>query len=153
MKVQLKKLLKKLYHNSKFIHRILLPVKKIELLILTRFFPEHVYRKYQFKKIFGYRLNIYNPKTLHEKINWIQLNDITPLHTLCADKYAVRNYVEEKIGKQYLIPLVFHTKDPNKIIPENLPNYPIIIKTNHGCGGHIIIKNKSEIIWKVVQKI
>ena len=60
--------------------------------------------------------------------------------------------MKEKIGEQYLIPLVYHTDNPGNIIPENLPDFPLIIKTNHGCSGHVIVKDKSKIDWKSVQK-
>ncbi|MFC1784120.1 ATP-grasp fold amidoligase family protein [Candidatus Neomarinimicrobiota bacterium] len=104
------------------------------------------------KKILGYELNLDNPKTFNEKIQWLQLNNRIPLKTFCADKYSVRDYIKDKIGEQYLIPLVYHTDNPANIIPENLPGYPFIIKSNHGCGGHIIVKDKSIIDWKRVQK-
>ena len=114
--------------------------------------PEKIYIRRKFKSRFGYDLNLDNPKTINEKIHWLQKNDRTPLHTLCTDKYTVREYVKEKIGEQYLVPLALHTTNPKDIVPENLPDYPFIIKTNHGCGGHVIVRDKSKIEWKSVQR-
>ena len=60
--------------------------------------------------------------------------------------------MKEKIGEQYLIPLVYYTDNPADIIPENLPDFPCIIKTNHNSGGEILVKDKSKIDWESVQK-
>jgi len=111
-----------------------------------------VFIKQEFKKTLGYELNLDNPKTLNEKIQWLNLNVRTPMYTLCADKFAVRKYIEEKIGSEYLVPLIYHTKNPMDIVPENLPGFPFIIKTNNGSGGGIIVRDKSKIDWQSVQK-
>lgn len=144
--------LKHLYHNTTLGNRFLYPIKKLDDYLRPRIIPERTYIRRRFKNTFGYNLNLENPKTLNEKVHWLQLNDRTPLHTLCTDKYAVREHIKEKIGEQYLIPLVYHTDNSDDIIPENLPDFPCIIKTNHACGGHVIVKDKSEINYKSVQK-
>lgn len=51
--------------------------------------------KIGFKRSFGYELNLNKPKTLNEKIQWLKFNDRTALHTICADKIAVRDYVKK----------------------------------------------------------
>ena len=143
---------KHLYYDTDVGHFLLTPAKKLRDTYRSRLLPEKIYIKQTFKNTFGYNLNLNNPRTFNEKILWLQLNDRTPLHTFCTDKYTVREYVKEKIGEHHLIPLVFHTDNPADIIPDNLPNYPFIIKTNHGCGGHVIVKDKSQVDWKKVQK-
>jgi len=148
----MRKVLKHMYYNTIVGNLLLTPAKKLYNIYRLRLLPEKIYLKRNFKNIFGYDLNLENPKTIQEKINWLQLNDRTQMHILCTDKYAVREYVEEKIGKQYLIPLVFHTEQPSEITPDNLPDYPFIIKTNHDCGGHIIVRDKSKVDWKNVQR-
>ncbi len=148
----MKKYIKHLYYNTTIGHLLLYPVKKLYDIFVFRIMPEKMFLKRTFKILLGYELNLENPKTLNEKIQWLKLNDRTPLHTLCADRYAVREYVKQKIGEQYLIPLIYHTNNPADIIPENLPDYPFIIKTNHGCGGHVIVKDKSKIDWRMARK-
>ncbi|MBO0330175.1 glycosyl transferase [Muricauda sp. CAU 1631] len=93
-----------------------------------------------------------DPKTLNEKIVWLKLNDRTPLHTKCADKYAVREYVSEKISDDYLVPLYYHTVNVKDIVPKNLPAPPYIIKTNHDSGGGIFVYDTLQIDWDQVQK-
>ena len=114
----------------------------------TRLVPEKTYIKRRYKKKFGERLNLKDPTTLNEKILWLKLNDRTPLHTQCADKFAVRDYIKKKIGDKYLVPLYYDTYEATNIIPENLPEPPYIIKTNHDSGGGIFVYNESLINWK-----
>lgn len=105
----------------------------------------------RFKRVMGYNLDLNNPMTLNEKIQWLKLNHNTPLHTQCADKYAVRDYVKKKIGKNYLVPLYYTTENANEIQEEKLPLAPFIIKTNHDSSGGIIVKDKSNIDWIKIQ--
>ncbi len=100
---------------------------------------------------FKKKLNLKNVKTYNEKIQWLKLYDRTSLHTLCADKLKVREYIKEVIGEEYLIPLVFSTENVEEIVPENLPDYPIIIKTNHDSGTYFIIRDKEKENWKVIR--
>lgn len=148
----MRKILKHLYHNTTIGHLLFSPAKKLYDIYRLRILPEKIYLKKIFKLKFGFNLDLKNPKTIHEKLIWLRLNERNPLHTLCTDKYAVREYIKNKIGDKYLIPLVFHTDDPAEIIPENLPDYPFIIKTNHACRGEIIVKDKLQIDWNWVQK-
>ncbi len=105
----------------------------------------------EFLKNFGRKPNLENPKLFNEKVQWLKLNDRTPLQTKCADKYAVREYVKEKVGEQYLIPLVFDTKNLKDIKPENMPDFPIIVKTNHDSSGGSIVIDKHKTNWLVVR--
>lgn len=117
-----------------------------------RILSEEAFIKQTFKYRFGYALDLKNPKTLNEKIQWLKLNDRTSLQALCADKYAVRGYIKDKIGAEYLIPLVYQTQNPVEIVPENIPDFPCIIKANHTSGGAIIVKTKDEVDWKKTRK-
>ena len=117
----MKKLLKRFYHHTLLGKILLKPIKKIY--DYSRFYlvPERIYIKSKFKKSFGYELDLNNPVTLNEKIQWLKLHDRTSLHTLCADKYAVRDYIRKIIGEEYLVPLIFQTINPYDIIPiENI---------------------------------
>ncbi len=114
--------------------------------------PDYFVLKNRYKKNMGKPLNLKNPSTLNEKINWLKLYDRTPLHTKCADKYAVREYVIAKIGAQFLVPLFYSTKNPKEITPENITQYPCIIKTNHDSGGGIFVHTKDDADWMDVQQ-
>jgi len=141
------KFIKYLNYNTAIGHLLIRPAKKLYDFYLNRLLPDKIFLKRKFKYRFGYDLNLEKPRTLSEKIQWLKLNDRTPLHTLCADKFAVREFVKERIGEEHLVPLLYHTLNSADITPENLPDSPFIIKTNHDSGGRIIVRDKSEIDW------
>ncbi len=108
--------------------------------------------KLKFRWHMGYRIDLANPKTLNEKINWLKLYDRTPLHTLCSDKFRVREYIAEKIGEKYLVPLYFSTLKASEIVPQNILHIPCIIKTNHDSGGGFFVRDKKNINWEKIQE-
>lgn len=87
-------------------------------------------------------LNLANPRTLNEKIQWMKLYDATPLKTRLADKYLVREWVKEKIGEEYLIPLLGAWDHFDEINFDEFPDR-FVLKANHGSGWNIIVKNKA----------
>ena len=92
----------------------------------------------------GYKLNLKNPKTFNEKLQWIKLYDKNPLMPKCVDKYTVRKYISEAIGDKYLIPLLAVYDNPDEIEYDKLPDR-FVIKLNTGSGYNIIVKNKEEL--------
>ena len=64
------------------------------------------YLKLAFHAKMGYPLNLKKPRTFSEKLQWLKLYDRKPEYTQMVDKYAVRQYIAEKIGAEHLIPLV-----------------------------------------------
>ena len=70
--------------------------------------------------------------------------DSTPIKSQLSDKYLVREYVSDKIGEKYLIPLLGAYKKFEDINFNNLPN-KFVIKCNHGSGFNIIVKNKTNL--------
>lgn len=88
------------------------------------------------------KLNLKDPKTYLEKLNWMKLyyrNDLMPI---CADKYLAREYIEKKGYGMYLPKLLWEGLDPNEIPFEALPN-SFVIKSTTGSGNNIICKDKS----------
>tara|TARA_R110002050_G_scaffold133268_3_gene255774 strand:+ start:4219 stop:6432 length:2214 start_codon:yes stop_codon:yes gene_type:complete len=110
-----------------------------------RIVKEKAFTENRFKRRMGYDLDLNNPRTLNEKIQWLKLYNRTPLHTICADKIAVRDYVADRVGAEYLVPLILVTENVNDINYENLPEEPFIIKTNHDSGSYKIVKDKNDI--------
>lgn len=95
-------------------------------------------------------LNLDNPITFNEKIQWLKLYDSTPIKTRLSDKYLVRDWVKEKIGEQYLIPILGVYEKFEDINFNKLPNQ-FVIKCNHGSGYNIIVKDKYKINLGVVR--
>jgi len=92
----------------------------------------------------GYSLNLSNPKTYNEKLQWIKLYDHNPLMPECCDKYAVRNFVEKQGCGELLNHLIWEGYDPKKIPFNDLPE-KFVIKVTHGSTFNIICTNLSEL--------
>ncbi|HHU71083.1 MAG TPA: glycosyl transferase, partial [Clostridiales bacterium] len=73
---------------------------------LSRLLPDKQYISLRYRAYCGKKLNLKNPITFNEKLQWLKLNGRKPEYTIMADKYEVRQYVAEKIGEEYLIPIV-----------------------------------------------
>ncbi|KLI27805.1 ATP-grasp fold amidoligase family protein, partial [Brachyspira hyodysenteriae] len=86
-----------------------------------------------FKSHVGYEPNLENPKTFNEKLQWLKLYYHDTLMTKCADKYAVREYIKETIGEEYLIPLIGVWDRVEDINFDSLPNQ-FVLKVNWGSG-------------------
>jgi len=74
--------------------------------ISPRFMPMRLYLKCLYLLRTGEKLNLDNPVLFNEKMQWIKLYDRNPIYTIMADKFEVRKYIEQTIGKEYLIPLL-----------------------------------------------
>ena len=113
--------------------------------------PDEIYLKYLFKARLGYNLNLENPQTFNEKLQWLKLYERKPEYTTMVDKYAVKKYVADKIGEQYIIPILGVWDDPNEIDFNKLPDQ-FVLKCNHNSGlGMCICKNKSKLDIKKVK--
>lgn len=120
--------------------------------LLYRISPEMTL-KILFRLKSGRKLNLDHPVTYNEKLQWIKLYDKNPLMPLCADKYAVRNYVESCGCAEILNDLIWEGFDPEEIPFDKLPSQ-FVIKTTHGSGFNIICRNKDELDYKkVVRKL
>lgn len=147
----MKKIIIELKYKSIFGFYFSLIIYKIYLLIFYRLFTDSFYLKIKYKSIFNKKLDIANPKSFNEKLQWYKINYKNSLTTNCSDKYEVRGYVKKTIGEQYLIPLLFHTNDASEINSYNLTQFPLIIKANHSSGENIIVKDKEQANWKKIQ--
>lgn len=103
---------------------------------------------------FNSKLNLNNPSTYNEKIQWLKLYNRKPEYTSYVDKYRVREYVKEKIGEKYLIPLLGVWESPEEIDFELLPNQ-FVLKCNHNSGlGMCICTDKGKLdIKKTIEKL
>ena len=97
-----------------------------------------------FRKCTGRELDLKEPKTFCDKINWIKLYGVTPEMTRLSDKYLVRDFVAEKIGEKYLIPLLGAWDRFDDINFDLLPDR-FALKTNHGSETNIIVEDKSKL--------
>lgn len=108
------------------------------------------YIKKQFKKYLWYEIDFNKePETFNQKIQFRKLYDNNPLYSICADKYRVREYVKEKIGEEYLVPLYLVTDKLTEKQWDKLPN-SFVAKANHNSGPVQIVKDKTKVNKKEI---
>ncbi len=90
----------------------------------------------------GRTLHLDPPVTLNEKVQWLKLHDRDPLHCKLVDKAAVRGYIAEMIGAEYLIPMLGVWDDPDEIDFSELPER-FVLKCTHNSGGAIVCADKA----------
>ena len=97
------------------------------------------------------KLNLDNPKTFNEKLQWLKINKNYDEYVKLVDKYEVRDFVKNTVGERYLIPLLGVWNKFEEIEWDSLPN-EFVIKATHDCGSVIICNNKSNLDFKLVEK-
>ena len=102
--------------------------------------------EYQVSKWLGYFINLDNPKTFNEKINWTKLYYRNPDMIIATDKYQFKNYIKDRLGEGYTIPLLGVWDNVNDIDFDSLPNQ-FVLKSNTGGNSEqmIIVKDKGKL--------
>lgn len=111
---------------------------------LVNILPDKLYLSLLYRFFFGRKLHWENPKAFTEKLQWLKLNDKRPEYAIMADKNLVKQYIINKIGADYVIPLLGVYKSFDEINFELLPN-KFVLKTNHVGGGTgvVIVEDKN----------
>ncbi len=107
-----------------------------------RFLGDEAYIRMMYRCRFRKKINLSNPETFNEKLQWMKLNDRNPLYTKLVDKYEVKKYVADLIGKEYVIPTLGVWESFDDINFMTLPNQ-FVLKCTHDSGGLIICKDKT----------
>lgn len=111
---------------------------------MARLLPDKAYLSLKYYRNFGKWPNWKNPQTYSEKLQWLKLYDRKPEYTIMVDKYAVKKYVADIIGEEYVIPTFGVWDRPEDIEWDKLPSR-FVLKTTHGGGneGVVICRNKN----------
>ena len=115
-----------------------------------KFLPDRIYVKLYYRMRVGRKLDVNNPKTLNEKLQWLKFNYRFPLQSVVSDKLLVREYVKQKIGEQYLIPLLGKWKKYEDIDFNQLPN-KFVLKCNHDSGGLVVCTDKDKLNYSIAK--
>ena len=114
--------------------------------------PDRDYLERKFEALMGAPLHLDAPQTFNEKLQWLKLYDRKPEYTMMVDKYRVREYITQKIGAEYLIPLLGVWDSPDEIDFAALPEQ-FVLKCNHNSGlGMCICKDKSRLDLRKVRR-
>ena len=118
--------------------------RKIQV-IAHKLFSNEFMSKLYFKIVLKEKLDLKNPRTFNEKLQWLKLyyypqNDLA---VKCADKYRVREYIKDKEYENTLVPLLGAWDNVEDIDWDSLPN-KFVLKCNHGCAYNIVCNDKTE---------
>ena len=108
---------------------------------LSHLISDKAFLKFQYKAHFGEKLNLKNPKTFNEKLQWLKLYDRNPEYVKLVDKYEVKNYIAEKIGEEYVIPTLGVWERFEDIDFDRLPNQ-FVLKCTHDSGSVVLCRDK-----------
>ena len=115
------------------------------------YLKDREYISRRFLKSHDYKLNWENPTKLNEKLQVLKWHYNKDLHAVVSDKFESRKFIKDKFGEEFLIPLIFETKNPTEINLGIIPDFPVIIKANHDAGNNFIIRDKKSVDWKKLQ--
>lgn len=114
--------------------------------------PDTLYLKIRYRLIMGRKLDLDNPKSFNEKLNWLKVYYRNPICSKLVDKSTVKDYVSGKIGKEYIIPTYGVWDKFSEIDFNSLSNEFVLKSTNGGGGtGVIICRDKSSFDRKSAQ--
>lgn len=121
--------------------------KKIAIFLLrvtSRLWSDGAYLKALFWLSLGYKLDLRNPKTFNEKLQWLKIYNRKEEYTLMVDKVEAKKYVASVIGEEYIIPTLAVYNRAEEIDFDALPNQ-FVLKCTHDSGGIVICKDKTKI--------
>ena len=116
------------------------------------FLSDEAYIKLIYRLRMGKKLNLDNPVTFTEKLQWLKLNDHKPEYTKIADKLAVRDYITEKVGSEHIVPVLGVWSSFDEIDFDKLPSR-FVLKTTHDSGSWVICSDKSSFDYTSARKI
>ena len=120
-----------------------------------RLIPDRLWVQIKFFQWFGRFANLRNPQTFNEKLQWLKLYDRRQYYSIMVDKYASKQYVADKVGREYVIPVLGRWRTPDEIDFQQLPRQ-FVLKTTHDCGGVVICRDResfdrnaaTDFLWK-----
>lgn len=122
--------------------------KIIGIILLGKFsflFSDKQYLQMMYWLHLGRKLNLKNPKTFNEKLQWLKLYNHKPEYTIMVDKVKAKEYVAKLIGEEHIIPTLGVWDDPDDIDFDALPDQ-FVLKCNHNSGtGMCICRDKSKL--------
>lgn len=108
----------------------------------TKGLSDETYLKMIYRLRMGKKLNLDNPMTYTEKLQWLKLYNRKDQYTTMVDKCEAKKYVAERIGGEYIIPTLGVYESFEEIDFEALPDQ-FVLKCTHDCGGLVICKDKA----------
>lgn len=118
---------------------------------LLNWMSDEAFLKMAFHINMGKSLNLKNPQTFNEKLQWLKLYDRKPEYTRMVDKYEVKQYIAERIGEEHIIPTLGVWDKFEDIDFDSLPDQ-FVLKCTHDSGGLVICRDKSKLDKNVAKR-
>lgn len=118
---------------------------------LFRALPDEAYLKLMYRVKMGKRLNLAQPRTFNEKLQWLKLHDRNPEYTRMVDKYEAKRCAAARIGEEHIIPTLGVWDRVEEIDFESLPNQ-FVLKCTHDSGSVVLCRDKSELNREAVKR-
>ena len=125
--------------------------KKFSKTRIFNYLPDKWAVSIKYRNHFYKKLDLKNPRTFNEKLQWLKLYDRKPEYTTMVDKYRAKEYVASIIGDEYIIPTLGVWKSFDEIDFDALPNQ-FVLKCNHGSGDVVICKDKASLDVEAARK-
>ena len=106
------------------------------------FIRDDQYLRIMYSIRIGHKLDLDNPVTFNEKLQWLKLHDKKPIYTKMVDKYEAKKYVARMIGEEHIIPTLGIYDSFDDIDFDKLPNQ-FVMKCTHDSGGLVVCRDKS----------
>ena len=119
---------------------------------LAPLIPDELFLKVKFRLTMGYWMDFTHPTTYNEKLQWLKLYDRRPEYTQMVDKAAVKEWVAQRIGAQYVIPTIGVWDKAEDVQWSELPNQ-FVAKVTHDSGGIVVCKDKARLDIEAAKKL
>ncbi len=126
--------------------------QKARIKTFLKIIPDTLYIKMLYRMHFGKKLDLNNPRTFNEKIQWLKIHDRNPRYTDLVDKYEVKKYVSDIIGEEYIVPVYGIWESFDEIDFNAIPDQ-FVLKCTHDSGSAIIIRDKNTFDYETTRKI
>lgn len=124
---------------------------KLSSLCLLNWMTDKQLIKIRYRAVFHKKPDLDNPRTFNEKLQWMKLYDRRPEYTMMSDKYMVREFIQQKLGEEYLIPLLGKWDRVKDIDFDSLPDQ-FVLKCNHDSGSVIVCRDRKHFDQKETVK-
>ena len=136
---------------SKFFNNKIIRFGYLNRLGFYRYMSDAKFLELAYYVNFRKKVDLEHPVTFNEKLQWLKLYDRNPKYTTMVDKYAVKKYVADRIGEEYIIPTLGVWDKFEDIDFDQLPNQ-FVLKCTHDCGGLVICRDKLKLDIQAAKK-
>lgn len=124
---------------------------RLSILDFLKFIPDELMIRLEYRLKMKRPLHLNPPVTFNEKLQWLKLNDHKDIYTVMADKYECREYIKDRLGDKYLVPIYGVWENVDEIPFELLPN-EFVIKCTHDSGSVIVCREKARLDQKQIKE-